>query len=807
MLFPAPTTLSCIPAHATDHGPPIRPCLGGRRRCYLACQCHHGRAVRAKAERANAILLEALDDGSLAVWDTDLRTGAIAWTKPLRRLVGLDDDAGGWDEFVHPEDRDVIDRMTHPPADGPNALASAFRVVRPDGTVIRLHANVRVHRDADGEPTRIRGIVTKVTDRSGVVQAHDGSRSFLDAIVEHIPAVVVVKDAAELRFVRVNRAGQELLGFTNDELMGKSDEDLLAPHDAIARMTADREVLRAGTLVDLPAEAVVGPDGTTRILHTRKIPVMGDDGQPRFLLAISEDVTEWEVSTQELQLARDAAEEANRAKNEFLSRMSHELRTPLNAIMGFSQLLELEASGTREQQSAAQIVRAGRHLLDLINEVLDVSSIEAGRLALSMEPVPVRDVVVEVLELMSPIALQHSITVVGDRGGDEPEYVRADRQRLKQVLVNLVANAVKYNREGGVVHVKFEPRDGGRVRVCVTDTGPGLSAQEQEKLFTPFERLGADGSEIEGTGLGLVLSQRLVEAMGGTLTVESEPGAGSTFWFDLESCGEVTVELPPGIHPPPAVASQPTCRVLYIEDNLANVLLVERLLEHRPNVELIVAMHGQLGLDLAFEHQPDLLLVDINLPDLSGHTILRRLRADARTSATPIVVVSADATSSQIAACKAAGADDYLTKPFDIPAFFAVVDEFLAGTATSADPFAARSDTCPEGFEPTVLALLRRINDHEGSIDLIDAYERESRSQLRRLIQASAGGDTAGAQGLAHSMRGATGTIGAVHLAALLGRLEAAIGAGSDDVGVLVVAVSTELDRAVSVLRQLFAAA
>ena len=470
--------------------------------------------------------------------------------------------------------------------------------------------------------------MTKVTDRSGVVQAHDGSRSFLDAIVEHIPAVVVVKDAAELRFVRVNRAGQELLGFTNDELMGKSDEDLLAPHDAIARMTADREVLRAGTLVDLPAEAVVGPDGTTRILHTRKIPVMGDDGQPRFLLAISEDVTEWEVST-----------------------------------------------------------------------------------------------------------------------------------------------------------------------------------QEQEKLFTPFERLGADGSEIEGTGLGLVRSQRLVEAMGGTLTVESEPGAGSTFWFDLESCGEVTVELPPGMQPPPAVVSQPTCRVLYIEDNLGNVLLVERLLEHRPNVELIVAMHGQLGLDLAFEHQPDLLLVDINLPDLSGHTILRRLRADARTSATPIVVVSADATSSQIAACKAAGADDYLTKPFDIPAFFAVVDEFLAGTATSADPFATRSDTCPEEFEPTVLALLRRINDHEGSIDLIDAYERESRSQLRRLIQASAGGDTAGAQGLAHSMRGATGTIGAVHLAALLGRLEAAIGAGSDDVGALVVAVSTELDRAVSVLRQLFAAA
>jgi CheY-like chemotaxis protein len=374
------------------------------------------------------------------------------------------------------------------------------------------------------------------------------------------------------------------------------------------------------------------------------------------------------------------------------------------------------------------------------------------------------------------------------------------------VLVNLVANAVKYNRDGGSVHVQFEPRGDGHVRVCVTDTGPGLSAEEQSRLFTPFERLGADGSEIEGTGLGLVLSLRFVEAMGGTLEVESEPGRGSTFWFDLASCPPPVVDLAVGMRPIAAGSVPATRRVLYIEDNLANVLLVERLLEHRPEVELIVAMHGQLGLELAVEHQPDLVLVDINLPDLSGHTVLRRLREDPRTSGTPIVVVSADATPSQTASCKAAGADHYLTKPFDIPAFFAVVDDYL-DRDSAVDPFVTPAVATPEGFEPSVLELLRRIHDRDGSTDLIDAYERESRLQLRQLIQASAQSDVTEAQRLAHSMKGATGTVGAVQLTELLAQLERAIGEGHDDVGPLVVAVSDELDRAVSVLRQLFVAA
>jgi CheY-like chemotaxis protein len=215
-------------------------------------------------------------------------------------------------------------------------------------------------------------------------------------------------------------------------------------------------------------------------------------------------------------------------------------------------------------------------------------------------------------------------------------------------------------------------------------------------------------------------------------------------------------------------------------------------------------MHGQLGLELAFEHQPDLVLVDINLPDLSGHTVLRRLRADARMSHAPIVVVSADATPSQIASCRAAGADDYLTKPFDIPAFFAVIDGYLDHDDPT-DPIAVRAGATAEGFEPTVLELLRRIHERDGSTDLIDAYEHESRLQLRQLIEASARSDTAAAQRLAHSMKGATGTVGAVQLTALLAQLERAISEGRDDIGTVLAAVAGELDRVVSVLRALFA--
>jgi CheY-like chemotaxis protein len=326
--------------------------------------------------------------------------------------------------------------------------------------------------------------------------------------------------------------------------------------------------------------------------------------------------------------------------------MSHELRTPLNAILGFAQLLELEDLGEEQRENLHYILTAARHLLALINEVLDIAAIDAGRLALSLEPVAVADVVAETVSLIRPLADQHQVLLVNPPLSCA-SHVQGDRQRLKQILLNLLSNAVKYNRPGGRVALECGPGDDGRLRIQVLDTGPGIAAEAMGQLFVPFERLGNEQSGVEGAGLGLPLSRRLAEAMGGTLDVASELGQGSRFWVELPVAegpvqrAERQQELPPPVPAPsePEVAMT----VLYIEDNLSNLQLVERVLSRRPGVRLISAMRPQLGLDLAAEHDPDLVLLDLHLPDMPGQEVLRRLRAEPRTAEVPVVILSADA--------------------------------------------------------------------------------------------------------------------------------------------------------------------
>jgi signal transduction histidine kinase/ActR/RegA family two-component response regulator len=384
--------------------------------------------------------------------------------------------------------------------------------------------------------------------------------------------------------------------------------------------------------------------------------------------------------------ARLDAHRANRAKSVFLSRMSHELRTPLNAVLGFSQLLELDELSAEQRDSVEHIMKAGRYLLGLIDEVLDISRVESGELRLSFESVSLRDVVGEAVGMVWPLAMARVVRIDGLVAGGE-EHVRADRQRLQEVVVNLLTNAVKYNRKGGQVSVVCEAVSDGRLRLVVADTGIGIAEQDLARLFLPFERLGAEQSDVEGTGLGLTLTKQLVEAMGGEIGATSQTSVGSSFW----------VELPLADAPPerpdetvsPAVASAPISArartVLYVEDNLSNVELVERIVARRPEVTLVVAMQGRIALELAREHQPSLILLDLHLPDVSGEQVLRQLRADPGTSATPVVMLSADATSGQVQRLRANGATDYLTKPFDVARLLAVID----GTGSTEQPTAA----------------------------------------------------------------------------------------------------------------------
>ena len=440
-------------------------------------------------------------------------------------------------------------------------------------------------------------------------------------------------------------------------------------------------------------------------------PVLRADGDLAYIIHRVEDVTEFvrlqERGTEqqqrnarmeaeilqrskELQAANRQLRAADAAKSEFLSRMSHELRTPLNAILGFGQLLQLDELSDQQHDSLDHILSGARHLLALINEVLDIAAIEAGGLQVSLEPVAVADVAAEAVMLMRPLADQHGILLVSP---DQPcaDHVLGDRQRLKQILLNLLSNAVKYNRVGGSVELACDRVAGGRLRITVADTGPGIPPDALDRLFVPFERLERDQGAVEGTGLGLPLSQRLAGAMGGTLELTTTVDHGSTFWVELpltESLAD-RVELHEGraalVHAQ-ANPAWPALTVLCIEDNASNLELVEQVLNRLPHVTLIPAMRPQLGLDLAAEHHPDLVLLDLHLPDMPGQEVLRRLRANPSTADVPVVVLSADARPSQIERMLDQGARAFLTKPLDVKELLALLDTMVAERARSGSP-------------------------------------------------------------------------------------------------------------------------
>lgn len=387
-----------------------------------------------------------------------------------------------------------------------------------------------------------------------------------------------------------------------------------------------------------------------------------------------------EERTHELIAAREKSDQASRAKGDFLSSMSHELRTPMNAILGFAQLLQLDRQlDERSAGFVREILRAGQHLLQLINEVLDLARIESGKLSLSPEPLPLAEPVAEAHALVAPLAQQRQVTVHVAALGDL--VVRADRLRLKQVLLNLLSNAVKYNRPGGEVFVEAQAQDLFHVRLRVRDTGIGIAPQHLKELFQPFSRV--SGAAAEGTGIGLSISQRLVTMMGGRIGVESRPGVGSEFWIELP-CDRLADPPPPleATAESPAVQAPPLpqrrARVLYVEDNPANLKLVEQIVARHAGIELLMAPTGSLGLDLARSHQPDLLLLDIHLPDMDGFQVLARLRADESTRHIPTVAVTAQAMPADVRRVREAGFDDYLSKPLELRRFDELLVQMLA---------------------------------------------------------------------------------------------------------------------------------
>ncbi|MEX0835778.1 MAG: ATP-binding protein [Nitriliruptor sp.] len=383
-----------------------------------------------------------------------------------------------------------------------------------------------------------------------------------------------------------------------------------------------------------------------------------------------------ESAQQETERARHEADRANTAKSEFLSRMSHELRTPLNAVLGFGQLLETAALSPDDRDGVGHILKAGRHLLALINDVLDLSRIEAGKMTISLEPVHAAELVGDTLALIRPLADSRRIDLRFDHLTCDV-YVMTDRQRGRQVLLNLLSNAVKYNHDGGAVDVACSSGT-DELRISVRDSGPGIEPSRRAQLFEPFERLGAEQSAVEGSGLGLALTKQLVERLGGSIGFDSAPGVGTTFWIDLPLTDRPFEDEPPT---PPARLPVPTDErtLLLVEDNLTNLRVVQGMLRRRPGTSVIPAMQGRLALELAHEHRPDVIVLDLHLPDLGGEEVLNRLRSDPRTRQIPVVVASADASPNRVRRLREIGAYAYITKPLDLQRFLEVIDAAMAG--------------------------------------------------------------------------------------------------------------------------------
>jgi PAS domain S-box-containing protein len=513
--------------------------------------------------------------------------------------------------------------------------------------------------------TLVSAAVRDVTERKRAEQLFRG-------LLEAAPDGMVIVDRKG-NIVLLNAQSERLFGYSRDELIGQPIERLVpdrftASHSTHrAFYTEDPHTREMGIGLDLFARR---KDGSEFPVEISLSPLQTESGT--LVSAAVRDVTERRRVKQE-------AERANQAKSDFLSRMSHELRTPLNAILGFGQLLELESLKPQQEDSLKQIMRAGRHLLDLIDEVLDISRIEAGRLPVSPEPVRVANAVSEAIQLVQPAASERQVTFEGGGRVHGDWYVLADRQRLRQVLLNLLSNAVKYNRPGGTVEVKLNPIGERRLRISVLDTGPGIPDHFFDRLFQPFERLGASESGVQGTGLGLALSKGLIEAMGGSMHASSKWGEGSTFSVELPwvEAPVVAFEQIKEDLPMRQGTEQQTRTLLYIEDNLSNLRLIERVLELRPGYELLSAMQASLGLELAETHRPDVILLDLHLPDMRGEEALLRLQQQEATRGIPVVIISADATPGQIQRLIGSGATAYLTKPLNVRRFLELIDDTL----------------------------------------------------------------------------------------------------------------------------------
>lgn len=642
------------------------------------------RQAEAALEKERALLEEAQRIAQLGNWEIVEGSSKLHWSPVVFRIFGQDPATctptlEGFHRAVHPDDRALV-RAAIDQASETGYYDVVHRIVRPDGELRHVHERARIEFDGDGNPMIRRGVVQDVT-------AMKRAESALQALNlrqnEQLETAHCLRDVTK-HTLNDALTEQEMLEACIDRVQSggvlMAGSSLRITHGSRSVVTAEFRETAHKLAISIPffedggawIEAFL-PDGD----QAGAGPTFTST-QEELLRDIARQIGQALIRREDrraLLLAKDQAEAGNRAKSDFLSSMSHELRTPLNAILGFAQVLEIDELTEDQLDSVQTIRRSGQHLLRLINEVLDLARIESGKLDLSIETVDLADIFNGCGSLIGPLAEGRGVTMTFERGPGA-SAVQADNTRLKQVLVNLMSNAVKYNRQGGNVTVGTTLTASGRVRIAVTDTGAGIPHERLGQLFTPFSRLGAEATETEGTGIGLVISKRLIEAMDGQIGVETRAGAGSTFWIDLPAA-----ETPVHKDPEPATRRVPSIlppgTVLYVEDNPANLKLVRQALARHPQITLLEAHNGSLGIDIATAHRPDLILLDINMPGMDGLEMLSRLRAEPATRSIPAVAISAAAMEKDIRRAMDAGFRRYLTKPIDIAELLETVGELL----------------------------------------------------------------------------------------------------------------------------------
>jgi PAS domain S-box-containing protein len=632
----------------------------------------------------SAQLKLAVELGNIGIWRRDLRTNRIHQSDKLFEVLGMAPRPEGlsFEEFralIHPDDLPRVFATTDESLNTDRPVDMEARYRRSDGTYRYVLTRRVVRRNADGEPIEFVGVALDVTEQvSEARRAQELARRL--EVAASAAGLGIWSREPDSERGEWNAQMFEMIGRPMALGVPRRTEwlnEVIHPDDRERMRTAHAE-LRATEDVTVEHEyRIVRPDGEVRWLVSHARHEKREAGTLEFGIAI--DVTDRQEKL--------VAQRESQAKSEFLARMSHELRTPLNAVLGFAQLLRLEPAlaGSASQEKVRHILSAGEHLLSLINDVLDLSSLESGEVKLDLRPVRLADVLQEARALVEPAAREAGVSIEVD---ETEAVVLADRTRTRQVVINLLSNAVKYNTERGHIHIGAHDSDRAVV-LTVADTGRGMTRQQMAHLFEPFNRLGVEREGIEGAGVGLSVVKALVERMGGSVRVESTPGVGSRFEVHLprhvgpvegdEAPRQPAATAPAPAPPPTAPRRHRQGRLLYIEDNPVNALLVEEMVRIHAGLQIESVASGLGGVARAREFQPDLILIDMQLPDINGYDVLSRLREQPSTAGIRCIALSANAMPEDIARAMAAGFSDYWTKPINLSTFLAALDRLFPG--------------------------------------------------------------------------------------------------------------------------------